>query len=940
MKPEELLHHSDFVSRLARGLVRDEHLAADISQETLTAALAHPPEAGQSFRAWLSRVARNFRSKQLRGEKRRWRREGEAAVPDIVPPTEEIVEREEIRRKVVRAVLALKEPYRSTILLRFYEDMPPRMIAKHFEVPVETVRTRVKKGLDLLRGHLDIDHGGDRKRWCLALAPAAGLKLPASSAAATTLVPGALAMTMKWKVAIAAALFLGITFGVWKITTKEDEAIRNEPALSDSRSASPFVPKTSDQVQEPDQSEKTGILGAGGKLQSRPDSRRVPVAPRGAWLAGIVRDESGRTISKARVFLEERGSEPRKVAESDEDGSFEADRLPSGSCLVFAEAGNGLRSPRQKVELSAGTPVYLELEVGAWLEIWGKVSSALDGKPIAGARVASSGVGDLERREVLSDEEGRYRLEGLTRTTFLLEVSAKGYGTELREGIPSGSSNVDFELSRPGVLKGIVRDASTGGPVTNFRIELVPEEYHFIAVGGTARSVESMFRLLYYKQHRDFHMVRSFESQDGSFEFIDLARGRYHMAAAAKGYAISAAAQPVSIESDQYTYSEIALSLAGSIRGRVMDAERELPIQGACVKTMGRGIAAAGFSILDERSASTDWDGRFDFRNTSRGTIILEITHPDYTPKMAAVVLRDGALFLGKGKQEGVSLDDGGLAIRLDARQEPGRIAVTVGGDLRSIGDSPPLIAVMGFVHNEVAVPGEHGNFVSGPLDPGPFNVLLIVGGGIAGNKPAEVKPGDVTSVFFGIDESGASIRCSVYAGMDLHKGGGFATLVVPGEKGNQPVSTVQFEGGAFHMSGLKPGSGELQIILLNGSGYGFAYSKKIAWEGNDRLNFELRLPEAGLNVRVLDGNFGSVIPGAKVEAKRMPSLGRTGGWEFKGGLAGFTDEEGFALLKHVPEGAYSIRVTSEGYSPHEEELEISGSHVIDLITILSREDG
>ena len=40
------------------------------------------------------------------------------------------------------------------MLLRFWEDLPPREIAKRMQAPVETVRTRIKRGLQELRGSL------------------------------------------------------------------------------------------------------------------------------------------------------------------------------------------------------------------------------------------------------------------------------------------------------------------------------------------------------------------------------------------------------------------------------------------------------------------------------------------------------------------------------------------------------------------------------------------------------------------------------------------------------------------------------------------------------------------------------------------------------------------------------------------------------------------
>ena len=177
MKPDVLLEHANFVQGLARSLVLDEHAAADIAQQTWVAALEHRPDASRPLRSWLSRVARNFVRLARRTEGRRKRLERGVVTSDVVPPSDVIVEREEVRRQMIDAVLALNEPYRSAILLRYYVDLPPRSIVDRLDVPVGTVKTRLKRGLAKLRVRLDTLHDGDRKSWCMVLAPLAGLKL-------------------------------------------------------------------------------------------------------------------------------------------------------------------------------------------------------------------------------------------------------------------------------------------------------------------------------------------------------------------------------------------------------------------------------------------------------------------------------------------------------------------------------------------------------------------------------------------------------------------------------------------------------------------------------------------------------------------------------------------------------------------------------------------
>ena len=117
------------------------------------------------------------------------------------PEAEEVQGREQILRSVVDAVLALDEPYRTTILLRYFEGLPPREIARRQSVPVTTVKSRLKRGHDRLRTSLRGEFGGEDRGWCSALAALAGLRDCASStgfsAWTAAAVAGALAMGLK-----------------------------------------------------------------------------------------------------------------------------------------------------------------------------------------------------------------------------------------------------------------------------------------------------------------------------------------------------------------------------------------------------------------------------------------------------------------------------------------------------------------------------------------------------------------------------------------------------------------------------------------------------------------------------------------------------------------------------------------------------------------------
>ncbi len=66
-------------------------------------------------------------------------------------------------------MLALREPYRGTVLLRYFDGLDPCEIAARTSVPVETVRTRLKRAAAQLREAMDARHGGSRGAWAVVL---------------------------------------------------------------------------------------------------------------------------------------------------------------------------------------------------------------------------------------------------------------------------------------------------------------------------------------------------------------------------------------------------------------------------------------------------------------------------------------------------------------------------------------------------------------------------------------------------------------------------------------------------------------------------------------------------------------------------------------------------------------------------------------------------
>lgn len=166
-RDEELLQHTRWMGLLARHLVADSHTADDVVQDAWLAAGKHA-EPGTP---WLRGVVRNLAKLSHRQRARRRRREQVVARAEVQPSEEgQLLERAELSRHIAEAVVALAEPYRSVVILRFFEEIAPRDIARRLDIPEATVWSRLGRALEQLRRQLDT-HYGDRQCWSVLIAP-------------------------------------------------------------------------------------------------------------------------------------------------------------------------------------------------------------------------------------------------------------------------------------------------------------------------------------------------------------------------------------------------------------------------------------------------------------------------------------------------------------------------------------------------------------------------------------------------------------------------------------------------------------------------------------------------------------------------------------------------------------------------------------------------
>ncbi|MEM7310607.1 MAG: RNA polymerase sigma factor, partial [Planctomycetota bacterium] len=169
---EDLLAHRDFLHRLAAGIVRNDATADDLVQDTWLDALHRPPRSRLNLRQWLAvivtRKAYRERVRALREAAAPWDRAEVTA-----ESAGECAAHGSLSERIAGSVLACREPYRSVLLLRFYEGLPPREIAARTALSIHTVNSRLQRALALVRADLSAGEEGPPERLPLLLLAAA-----------------------------------------------------------------------------------------------------------------------------------------------------------------------------------------------------------------------------------------------------------------------------------------------------------------------------------------------------------------------------------------------------------------------------------------------------------------------------------------------------------------------------------------------------------------------------------------------------------------------------------------------------------------------------------------------------------------------------------------------------------------------------------------------
>ncbi|MEM9802252.1 MAG: sigma-70 family RNA polymerase sigma factor [Planctomycetota bacterium] len=459
---DELLRHGPFLRRLARSLVRDEHAAEDLVHDTWLAALRGAPAGSRDLRAWLATVLQRRATSRLRSQRSATDERYAEERSTLAPSAASTVLGLERERLLLDAVESLAEPYRTTVYLRYREELPPRRIAARLDVPVKTVATRLERGRAQLRQRLDgsfSERDDPRSAWLAALAPlATPARNPSLSAPASLMTK--IAVSTASLALVGWLLYPAIAGGGEPSSTEAVEVAGLEAAAATAGA------EVSELTPEAASSTRTPLSRASDSLGT---------------LEVVVVDASGEGVPDLPVSIQSpQFAGRRRTVEwrsTDADGSASFTGLAPGRYFVIdgfrraCRVEQGVPLIGATVTIEAGGNDQLTLSLQSGLLVRGRVLLP-DGSAAAGAELwaARSGAhADAQTRIATADDAGRFELaadeELEVQAARAGHVPSNGHDVRHMAEVEPGVREVEFVLGPVGSrLTGRVVDAA-GEPI-------------------------------------------------------------------------------------------------------------------------------------------------------------------------------------------------------------------------------------------------------------------------------------------------------------------------------------------------------------------------------------------------------------------------------------------------------------------------------------------
>jgi RNA polymerase sigma factor (sigma-70 family) len=150
---ELVRRHVDFVYSAALRMVRDVHLAEDVTQKAFVALAQNARQLADRtvLSGWLHRTAQNLAANTVRSDMRRRAREQEAVAMNELLAADPDALWEHIAPHLDAALDELSEPDRDALLLRYFERKSAREMAQTLGTTEDAAQKRVSRAVERLR---------------------------------------------------------------------------------------------------------------------------------------------------------------------------------------------------------------------------------------------------------------------------------------------------------------------------------------------------------------------------------------------------------------------------------------------------------------------------------------------------------------------------------------------------------------------------------------------------------------------------------------------------------------------------------------------------------------------------------------------------------------------------------------------------------------------
>lgn len=593
-----LMREARFARTIARALVGDD-LADDVVQEAWLAALERGRAAIASPRGWLATVCRNGARSLLRAGQRRTRREIAVAHREAMLP--DALDREATFRAVTEAVLGLDEPYRATLLARYFDDLKPREIARQANLPLATVKARLRRGLDLLRRRLDAEHADRRQPFLMGLCLLAHHTAPGTFALATA---GVLALSNKLKLTLAAIAVLcaGIA------------SLLFAPGLGDPppdrKRAQVMAPPEAPRLAPAADATSAGTRDA-APTATEPAEPAEPPPPEATAVTELVvltRWADGTPAAGVATQVMAWGGSHafahNDVGVSDGDGRTVFRGLPQGKASLYVDRGAW-----GSAILTVGTSVEvpIDIPIGAAYDI--EVVDT-DGRPAPGAQIHLSSAGHALRRSspLCADALGHCLLRDVQPAHSVVTALLPGFvpsAATVLSASPGTRATIRLALGAPAARLRVRVIDGNRRPIASARVWVTPTSADLRALqpGGIHR----------YLRHE------AVTDAAGTIEIDTLPDGPLEIQVRAPGYAPARSERTVAAGA----FADELVHLGGGavLTGRVTtsDGSPAADVQ-ICVGRYGDLAAAL---------VNTDADGNFRLTDIAPGEATLEASRHD-----------------------------------------------------------------------------------------------------------------------------------------------------------------------------------------------------------------------------------------------------------------------------------------------------------------------